>query len=49
LIPVIQSMRHTYVMGPVSGVSVSAVEPVAHVRKEFEVSGVRLAEYEVRR
>jgi hypothetical protein len=33
----------------VSGVYVQALEPVAHTRKEFEITGLRLADYEVRR
>ncbi len=51
LIPVSLTALQTQVRpsAAVSGVYVRALEPVAHTRQEFEISGLRLADYEVRR
>jgi hypothetical protein len=49
LMPVRQSEQSAQVYTTVLGVRANALEPVAHIRKEFEISGLRLADYEVRR
>ena len=51
LIPVSLTALQTQVRptAAVSGVYVRALEPVAHTRQEFEITGLRLADYEVRR
>jgi hypothetical protein len=50
LIPVWQTALHAQIrmMDAVSGVDVQALEPVAHIRRDFEITGLRLADYEVR-
>jgi hypothetical protein len=48
LIPVTLSTRHSEIQGPVKGVMVRAIEPVAHIRRDFEITGLHLADYEVR-
>ena len=45
LVPVTQTIEHT-LFDRITGVSVEAIEPVAHIRKDFEVTGLRLADYE---
>ena len=47
LIPVTQSTLYAPVFGKATGVSAYAVEPVSHVRTEFEIDGLRLADHEV--
>jgi hypothetical protein len=51
LIPVSLTVLQTQIRptAAVSGVYVQAVEPVAYTRKDFEIIGLRLADYEVRR
>ncbi|MGE5486478.1 MAG: hypothetical protein ACM3ZB_01495 [bacterium] len=49
LIPVTQSEQIARVYGQDLRVKANALEPVAHIRKEFTVTGLRLADYEVRR
>jgi hypothetical protein len=51
LIPVSLTALQTQVSltAAISGVYVRALEPVAYTRKEFEITGLRLADYEVRR
>jgi hypothetical protein len=51
LIPVSLTALQTQIRptAAVSGVYVQAVEPVAYTRKDFEITGLRLADYEVRR
>ncbi|HVX66707.1 MAG TPA: hypothetical protein VHA11_08905 [Bryobacteraceae bacterium] len=48
MVPVTLSTWHSDVRRPVSGAMVRAIEPVAHIRRDFEVTGLRLAEHEVR-
>jgi hypothetical protein len=48
LIPVTQSMNFWVLSHMVTGVSVDTTEPVAHIRRDFEISGLRLADYEAR-
>ncbi|HWR52779.1 MAG TPA: hypothetical protein VN428_16835 [Bryobacteraceae bacterium] len=50
LTPVTQSMRNAQIPSPafdrVRLVGVVALEPVAHIRRDFEITGLRLVEYE---
>lgn len=52
LMPVTESIQYVPPFpgqGPITGVSVYAVEPVAHLRRVFEITGLRLADYELAR
>lgn len=41
-------MQTAEIHGAVSVVATVALEPVAHVVKDFEITGLRLADFEVR-
>jgi hypothetical protein len=51
LIPVSQFALHDpmIILRSISGVNVQAEEPVAHINRDFEITGLRLADYEVSR
>jgi hypothetical protein len=49
LVPVTQSMQIAEIFGPISEVRSVAHEPVAYIRKDFEITGPRLAESEAGR
>ncbi len=46
--PVSQYFAYSTFQGPLSAVIVDALEPLAHIRREFEISDLRLGEFEVR-
>ena len=47
MIPVTQSMQIAETANPVTAVRSLALEPVAHIRREFELAGVRLGEVDL--
>lgn len=48
LAPVSRSFTFSTFRGPLSAAIVETVEPLAHIRRDFEIGGLRLGEFEVR-